>query len=77
MQRRTAIGNPITGRKIVHIVRYGLDYPGSFFPQAGRKLDRIKPGAVIGIDEIHTDSMVPEAGMAWRRRVTNADFFPA
>ena len=41
-----------------------LHHAGRFRAQAGRQRQRIKPGAVIGVDEIDADGGVPDPHLA-------------
>ncbi len=70
-ERRSTIGDTITGLQIGHACADLLDHTGRFTAEAARQLHGIKAGAVIDVDEVQPDrgmanARLPRAGLAER-----------
>jgi len=74
--RAAGIGDAVAYLEIGHRAAHLLDHAGGFEADAGRHRQRIGTAAVVNVDVIEADGMVPHACLAGRR-VADADFFPA
>ena len=80
--RQAGIGDPIAFLQILYARTHGVDHAGAFIAGDRRDLHRIKPGALVGVDEVDADGGVPDshlsrAGVAHRHVVDLQHFGPA
>ena len=62
------IADPVTGLEGGDAVADGLHHAGGFRAQARRQRQGVEPGAVIGVNEVHTDGGVLHPHFAGRGR---------
>jgi hypothetical protein len=74
--RAAGIGDAVADLQFGNRAADGFDHPGALKANAGGHRQRIGTGAMVDVDVVEADGVVAHARLV-RRRVANADFFPA
>ena len=63
--RSAGIGDAIARLDVRDALAHGFDDAGCFAAQTARQRQRIEAGAVVGVDEVHADGGVADAGLTF------------